>query len=261
MYHYDACVPIRPDTIDGGGIGHRVRAARERLGWTREALAVRSGLSWSAIAQVETGRRTNLRPSTLAAFSRALGVSIDYLVDSSRSRARMLEHSVFPYRTDDQFKVTIGSFLGEGIERSEATLAVTSAPNIELLRDHLGKDARNVEFIDSSGFLTTPIAALEAFMAFSEASLARGTHWIRIVGEPRWLERSDAEVRLWTRFESLFNLVFGTSPMTVSCPYDERTVAAEILRQAHLTHPHTLGDQGTLPSPGYADPGRFALES
>jgi transcriptional regulator with XRE-family HTH domain len=254
-------VPKRPDAIDGGGIGPRVRSARKRLGWTREALAFHSGLSWSAIAQVETGRRTNPRPSTLTALSRALGVSIDYLVDSSRSRTRMLEHSVFPYRTDDQFQATIGSFLGEGIERSDAMLAVTTAPNIELLREHLGKDASKVQFIDSAAFLTTPIAALEAFMAFTETSLARGTDWVRIVGEPRWLERSDAEVRLWTRFESLFNLVFGASPMTVSCPYDERTLASEILRQAQLTHPHTLGDQGISPSPDYADPGRFALES
>jgi transcriptional regulator with XRE-family HTH domain len=254
-------VADRPETNDGSGIGQRVRAARERLGWTRETLAVESGLSWSAIAQVEAGRRTNPRPSTLAALSRALGVSIDYLVDSGLSRTRMLEHSVFPYRSDEQFKATIGSFLREGIKRSDAILVVTTAPNIELLRDYLGEDASNVEFIDSGDFLTTPIAALEAFMAFSEASLARGNHWVRIVGEPRWLERSDAEVLLWTRFESLFNLVFGTSPMTVTCPYDERTVAAEILRQAHLTHPHRLGDQGASPSPDYADPGRFALES
>jgi transcriptional regulator with XRE-family HTH domain len=242
------------------GIGPRVRAARERLGWTREALAFHAGVSWSAVAQVESGRRTNLRPSTLTALSRALGVSIDYLVDGSRSRPRMLEHSVFPYRTDDQFQATIGSFLAEGIERSEAILAVTTAPNIELLREHLGKDARSVEFIDSSDFLTTPIAALEAFMGFSETSLARGSAWVRIVGEPRWVERSDAEVRLWTRFESLFNLVFGASPMTVSCPYDERSVTPEILRQAHLTHPHMLGDRGISQSPDYTDPGRFSLE-
>jgi transcriptional regulator with XRE-family HTH domain len=242
------------------GIGPRVRAARERLGWSREALAFHAGISWSAIAQVESGRRTNLRPSTLAALSRSLGVSIDYLVDGTPSRSTMLNHSAFPYRTDDQFRTTMGAFVAEGIERSEAILAVTTAANIELLHEQLGNDARRVEFIDSSGFLTTPIAALEAFMAFSETSLTSGTAWVRIVGEPRWLERSEDEVRRWTRFESLFNLVFGASPLTVICPYDERSVAPEIVRQAHLTHPHILGAQGISPSPDYADPGRFALE-
>jgi transcriptional regulator with XRE-family HTH domain len=245
---------------DSGGIGSRVRAARERLGWTREALAFHAGVSWSAIAQVESGRRTNVRPNTLAALSRPLGVSIDYLVDASQSPPTMLDHSMFLYRTEAQFQATMGSFLAEGVERSEAVLAVTTRPNIALLREHLGDDARSVEFVDSKRFLTTPIATLEAFKAFTEANLARGAAWVRVLGEPRWAERSETDVRLWTRFESLFNLVFAGSPMTVSCPYDERSVATGILREAHLTHPHSLGEAGISPSLDYTDPGRFALE-
>jgi transcriptional regulator with XRE-family HTH domain len=242
------------------GIGPRVRAARERLGWTREALAFHSGVSWSAIAQVESGRRTNLRPSTLAAFSRPLGVTIDYLIDGSASRPTMLNHSAFPYRTDDQFRATAGPFLAEGIERSEALLAVTTAPNIELLHEHLGKDARRVEFIEASDFYRTPVAALEAYRAFSEASVKGGAAWVRVVGEPVWPGRSEPEIRLWTRYESLFNLLFAASPLTVVCPYDERSVAPEIVEQARLTHPHTVGDGGISPSPDYTDPGQFALE-
>jgi hypothetical protein len=70
---------------------------------------------------------------------------------------------------------------------------------------------------------------------------------------------SGAELRLWTRYESLFNLVFAASPMTVVCPYDARSVAPEILRQAHLTHPHVLDDGGTSHRPDDSDPGLFAL--
>jgi transcriptional regulator with XRE-family HTH domain len=240
-------------------IGPRVRAARERLGWTREALAFHSGLSWSAVAQVESGRRTNLRPSTLAALSRPLGVSIDYLVAGSQSAPTMLDHSAFHYDADDQFAMTMGPFLAEGIERSEAVFAVTTLPNIELLREHLGNDARSVEFIDSSSFYGTPVATLEAYTVLTEARLERGAPWIRVVGEPTWADRSDVEVGLWTRYESLFNLVFAASPMTVVCPYDARSVAPEILRQAHLTHPHVLGDGGISHSPDDNNPGLFAL--
>jgi transcriptional regulator with XRE-family HTH domain len=237
-----------------------VRAARERLGWTRETLAFHAGISWSAIAQVESGRRTNLRPSTLAALSRPLGVSIDYLVAATLTRPAMLEHSVFPYRTDDQFGTTVGSFLADGFERSEATLAVTTGPNIELLREHLGRDARSVTFLDASGFYSTPMAALEAYRAFFGAALERGAPWVRVVGEPSWAGRSDTEVRVWTRYESLFNLVFSASPATVVCPYDERSVAPEIVRHAHLTHPSAVSDHGVSPSPEYADPARLGLE-
>jgi transcriptional regulator with XRE-family HTH domain len=243
-----------------GGMGARVRAARERLGWTREALAFHSGLSWAAITNVETGRRTNIRPSTLAALSRPLGVSMHYLVNGTPAGPTMLEHSVFLYRTDDQFRTTIGSFLAEGVERSEAILAVTTAPNIEVLRTHLGNDGRNVEFVESSSFLSTPIAALEAFRAFCDAKLKGGAHWVRIVGEPIWAGRSDAEVRLWTRYESLLNLVLSAYPLTAVCPYDDRSVAPEIVKQAYLTHPHTVGDQGISNSPDYTDPEQFALQ-
>jgi transcriptional regulator with XRE-family HTH domain len=246
--------------IDSGGIGPRVSAARERLGWTREALAFRAGLSWSAVAQVESGRRTNVRPSTLAALARPLGVSVDYLIDGGLSRPTMLEHSVFPYGTDDQFRTTMGTFLSEGIERSEANLAVTTGANIELLREHLGKDARRVEFVEASGWYSSPIGALNAYKAFSDAKLERSAAWVRMVGEPIWAGRSDAEVRLWTRYESLFNLVFAAYPVTLVCPYDERSVAPEIVRQAHLTHPNTVSNRGLSRNPEYTEPGRFALE-
>jgi transcriptional regulator with XRE-family HTH domain len=247
-------------TNEPTGIGDRVRAARERLGWSREALAFHAEVSWSAIAQVETGRRTNLRPSTLVALSRALGVTIDYLIDGGMSRPTMLEHSAFHYGTDDEFRDIVGPFLAEGVARSEATLAVTSAANIELLREDLGKDARAVKFVDASTWYDTPIAALQAYQAFADARLKAGAHWIRLVGQPAWTERSDAQVRLWTRYESLLNIVFSAAPLTALCAYDERSVAPEIVRQAHLTHPHTVGDAGTSRSPDYADPGRFTLE-
>jgi transcriptional regulator with XRE-family HTH domain len=243
-----------------GGIGARVRAARERLGWTREALAFHAEVSWSAIAQVETGRRTNLRPSTLAALSRALGITIDYLVGGGLSRPTMFEHSAFHYHTEAQFRTIIGPFLAEGVERSEAMLAVTTAANIELLREDLGKAARRVEFVDSSAWYSSPAAALQAYKSFSESKLNRGAPWVRVVGEPVWAGRSDAEVRLWTRYESLLNLVFSGSPLSVVCPYDERSVAPEILQHAHLTHPHMVGDGGASQSSEYTDPGRFALE-
>jgi hypothetical protein len=195
----------------------------------------------------------------LAALSRPLGVSIDYLVDGGRSPQTMLEHSAFRYRTDDQLRTTMGSFLAEGIERSEAILAATTATNIELLREQLGNDARNVQFVDGASFYTTPIAALEAIRSFSDTELAGDAPWVRILGEPAWAGRSEVEVRQWTRYESLLNLVFGAYPLTIVCPYDERTLAPDIVREAHFTHPHMTCDQGISESPEYVDARRFAL--
>lgn len=249
------------DTSNGGGIGGRVRAARGRLGWNREALAFHSGLSWSAITQVESGRRTNVRPGTLAALARALGVSTDYLVTGTPPRSTMLEHATFAYGSDDQFRAVGGAFLAEGVERSEALIAVTTQGNIELLREHLGTDAGRVEFVEASSFFRTPIAALEGYRAFADAQLERGVPWVRVLGEPVWDGRSAADVHLWTRYESLLNLAFSAYPLTVVCTYDERSVAPEIISEARHTHPKTVDSQQISTSPEYTDPERFALRS
>ncbi len=245
---------------EDSGIGARVRAARERLGWSREALAFHSEISWSGVAQVESGRRKNLRPGTLTALARALGVSVDYLLNGGPASPAMLEHKALLYSADDELANTAGPFLAAGIERSEAVLAVTTSENIELLSEQLGPDAQRVEFVESSGWLTSPAAALDGFKAFSSARLKGGAPWVRILGEPIWEGRSDSEIRLWTRFESLLNLVFAAWPLTVICPYDQRSVQPEIARQALLTHPHTIGPAGNASSPDYADPDRFVLE-
>lgn len=248
------------DDSSGTGIGTRLRAARERLGWTREALAFHSGISWSAIAQVESGRRTNVRPHTLSALSGALGVTIDYLVTGALMPTPMLEHSAYLYGEDDRYKTTMGAFLAEGLEHSEAVIAVTTAGNIELLREHLGKDARSVKFVESTNWLTTPDAALESFRSFGDRKLRGGAPWLRFLAEPIWKTRSEPEVRLWTRFESLVNVLFASSPVTFVCPYDERSTAPEVVREAHHTHPDIVDEAGWSPSPDYRGPGRFALD-
>jgi transcriptional regulator with XRE-family HTH domain len=241
------------------GIGARVIAARERLGWTREALAFHSGISWSGIAQIESGRRRNLRPDTLSALAGALGVTIDYLVAGGPANTPMLDHTALLYGAADELVDTAGPFLEDGIERSEAVLVMARKENIRRLRAQLGPAARRVEFVDSTGWYKTPTTALNGLKAFCSAKLEGGAPWIRILGDPIWAG-PDAEARLWTRYESLVNLVFAAWPMTVLCAYDERSVHPEIVKQACLTHPQTIGREGPADSTHYPGPGGLILE-
>ena len=236
-------------------------AARERLGWNREALAFHSGISWSGITQVETGRRRNLRPDTLSALAGALGVTIDYLISGGPASTVMLDHKALLYGTDDELAKTAGPFLEEGTERSEAVLAVTTKANIAVLREQLGSAAQRVDFIESTAWYTTPTAALDGLTTYSSAKVEGGVPWIRFLGEPIWAGRPAAENLVWTRYESMVNLVFAAWPMTIVCPYDERSVQPEIATQAHVTHPNTIGREGIAVSADYAGPGGFALQS
>lgn len=54
--------------------GARVRAARERKGWSRERLAVEAEMSFGAISKVEDGTRTSFQ--TFAHLADVLGVSV-----------------------------------------------------------------------------------------------------------------------------------------------------------------------------------------
>ena len=249
---------IKGETSPPEGIGARVGAARERLGWTREALAFHSGISWSAIVQIESGRRRNLRPDTLSALAGTLGLTIDYLVGGVPTNTPMLDHKAWLYGEADEFANTAGAFVEEGVERSEAVLVMAKKENTDLLRSQLGPAARRVEFVDSMAWYDTPAAALDGLKAFSSAKIEGGASWIRILGDPIW-KGPDAEALLWTRYESLVNLVFAAWPMTILCAYDERTVHPEIVKQACLTHPQTIGLSSTE-SGEYADPRGFVLQ-
>jgi transcriptional regulator with XRE-family HTH domain len=248
-----------PSPTEPPEIGIRVRAARERLGWSREALAYHSKLSWSAIAQVESGRRRNLRPQTLSALAESLGLSVDYLIGGARADLTMLEHRALVYNADHEVVEVLAPFLREGIERSEALLAVTTAANVELLREHLGPDAERVKFVEAQDWYQEPGSVLRAYKAFVSEKAQAGAPWVRIVGELPWSGWSESEICIWTRYESLFNLIFAASPVSAICPYDTRSVSPDVAQQARCTHPQTIGPEGITNSSDYADPTGFAF--
>jgi DNA-binding Xre family transcriptional regulator len=83
---HEAVVSMEPDseppTVATGeepSIAATLRSIRERRGWSREDLALQSGVSAAAIAQLETGRRVDVRLRSLVALADALGVSLDEL--------------------------------------------------------------------------------------------------------------------------------------------------------------------------------------
>jgi transcriptional regulator with XRE-family HTH domain len=241
-------------------IGTRVKSARERLGWNREELAFRAGISWSAIAQIESHRRTNLRPGTLSSLAGTLGVTIDYLV-SGCPRGPLLDHQALVYASDEELVAAVGPYLQAGIEQSEPVLAVTTPKNIRLLRRHLGTDAGAVEFADFASRFDAPASAIAGFRGFAGGAIEAGAPWVRILAEPIWKGRTASEVRLWTRLESLLNIAFASWPVTLLCPYDERVAPAKVIKQVTATHPRTLTSQGSRAAPGYVDPAGFILES
>ena len=183
-------------------IAENLKSARERMGWSREALAYHSGLSWSAIAQIESGRRQEIRVSSLVALASALGVSVDYLVGGAATVSpHLLGHKVLIYSSDDEFLASAVPFLTEGVERSEAVLAVPAAWQLDLLRDALGDAAHHVEFLESAKWYDSLRGASRGYLDFVRDRFVNGASWIRILGDAAWLGRADAPVVEWFRYE------------------------------------------------------------
>lgn len=241
------------------GIGERVRAGRERRGWSREALAFHSGLSWSAIAQVEAGRRRNLRPMTVAALADALGVTADYLATGRAFAPALLEHRALLYADANEFAASVIPFLETGIERGEPTLAVTGAQNVELLREQLGALAEEVELVEHASWYRAPKSTLDGYRAFVANAVAAGASWVRVVAEVVWNGDAEDPVRAWGRYESLLNLALAYAPATILCPYDTRALDSEIIEIARATHPELIDHDVLTPSESYEEPSDFLL--
>jgi transcriptional regulator with XRE-family HTH domain len=246
-----------PGPAASSRIGGSLRSARLRAGWTREALARHSGLSFAGIAQIESGRRQEVRVSSLLALASALGVSVDYLLGISATK--LLGHSVLIYSSDAEYVASACPFLRDGLARSECALAVTATRQIGLLREALGDDAMYVEFADSSEWYGSSATALSRYRIFMKDRFERGAPWIRIIGEPVWAARSEAEVGEWARYESAINLSFASSPATIVCPYDARSVSDSVLAIGLRTHPEVAEAGNITPSGSYEDPEDFLL--
>lgn len=241
-------------------VGGSLKSARERLGWSREALAYHSGLSWAAITQIETGRRQEVRVSSLLALARALGVSVDYLVGGAATVSpELLRHPVLVYGSDDEYLASSIPFLVEGITRSDCVLAVTGSRYTGLLRDALGDNARHVEFFDASEWYRSLRGAASGYRSFVRERFEGGAPWIRIIGEPVWSGQSEAEFAAWFRYESMINLSFASSPATIVCTYDSRSVPDSVLASARSAHPQLARVGDVTANPDFRDPEEFLL--
>jgi transcriptional regulator with XRE-family HTH domain len=230
------------------------------MGLSRDALAHRAGLSSAAIAQIESGRRQDVRLASLVALARALGVSVDYLAGGEATlEPALFEHRALVYDSKDDYLDALVPFLTDALARNEAALAVTSRASTRLLRTALGRRAKDVEFHESAGWYPSPATAMDNYRALLKDRFAAGAPWINIVGDPVWAGRPRAEQVEWMRYESMINLAFASAPATIICPYDARIATRRTLADAGHTHPHIAGPDEIGPSATYTKPGDFLL--
>lgn len=233
-----------------------VRAARQRRGWSRETLAHLSGLSWSAVTQIETGRRTEVRVSSLEALATALEVSVDHLVRGGVG-PDMLEHRALVFRSPDELATLVEPIVSRGVQIGYAVLIVTTPSNVSAIKRKVGPSSKRMHFGDSADWYRTTGEVAARYEAFVRSALTEGAHWVDVLGEPLWAGRTRAETTSWTRYESMLNALFASWPVSVTCLYDAPALPRRVVADIERTHPQVVSADGSRESSSYVAPMQF----
>lgn len=89
-------------------VGERIKARREELDWTQDDLASKASISKSFLSDLENGKR-NVGADKLLDISRALSLSLDYLMTGKNSNKRATEKLV----KEVQIPTALAEFAGE----------------------------------------------------------------------------------------------------------------------------------------------------
>ena len=71
--------------------GQRIKALREEKGLSQSELARQCGVAQATISRLESGALQDVQTSTARALARALGVSVDYLINTWGDQERKSE--------------------------------------------------------------------------------------------------------------------------------------------------------------------------
>jgi anti-sigma regulatory factor (Ser/Thr protein kinase) len=159
-------------------------------------------------------------------------------------------HPALLYKDADEYLVGTVPFVLAALDAGEPIAVAVPGPNLALLRDALGERAGEVHMIDMTVAGRNPGRIIPSvLLAF--AGLYRDGP-VRIIGEPIWPGRTDAEYPACVQHEALINLAFAGRPASILCPYDVSQLDSHVIDDAARTHPVLVDAAGERPSPTYA---------
>jgi anti-sigma regulatory factor (Ser/Thr protein kinase) len=164
---------------------------------------------------------------------------VSTLLSSARPTADF-RHEALLYAGDDEFVEGCAAFVRNGVAHGEPVLVVVSAPKIRRLRAALGADADHVHFADMAAVGANPARIIPAWREFVDANRVAGRRF-RGIGEPISADRCPAALVECQRHEDLLNVAFDKSaPWWLLCPYDVSALPAEVVEEAHRSHPFIM---------------------
>jgi anti-sigma regulatory factor (Ser/Thr protein kinase) len=160
-------------------------------------------------------------------------------------------HAALLYAGDDEFLEGTVPFIRDGLEAEEPVLVMVPGRRVQMLRDALGVDAREVSFADMTEVGANPAHIIPEWRQFAGDRYVPGGR-LRGIGEPIWAGRSSDELVECQRHETLLNVAFAEGPaMLLLCPYDTRALDPAVIAEARHSHPLIEEHGGEHSSPEY----------
>ncbi|WP_432981512.1 anti-sigma factor RsbA family regulatory protein [Dactylosporangium sp. CA-233914] len=170
-----------------------------------------------------------------------------------------LIHQALVFDSAAAFLAAAVPFVTEGVHRGDTVLAITSAANEELLREHIGGTAEHVTFLSAVDWFDSPGRTLDAHHRRIDA-LPGTTGILRVLSEPVWEGRDPLETSEWGRYESVLNVALADARAWLMCGYSSRSLPTAIVDDARRTHPALAVGAQSEASIAYADPASYYAE-
>jgi anti-sigma regulatory factor (Ser/Thr protein kinase) len=128
---------------------------------------------------------------------------------------------------------------------------------VHLICRELGERARAVESDPRMSLLGARAPdALTMCRRYLERAMASGSGRLRVVTEVDF-GNDPADWREGQRFESVYNRLLGSAPVSAVCLYDRDRLPAAVVASAAQTHPEVVHGAAWSPSPRFQDPGLY----
>jgi anti-sigma regulatory factor (Ser/Thr protein kinase) len=164
-------------------------------------------------------------------LTEARGTPATVAADSTRFR-----HEALFYAGVEQFVRRTARYVREALSAAEPVLVAVVESRAKLLREELGEDADQVEFLDMERIGRNPARIIPAWHDWVQRNLPRGRPF-RGVSEPLWPGRTRAEIRECQKHEQLLATAFTGGPTwSLLCPYDLEALPVDVIAAAHRTH-------------------------
>ena len=161
------------------------------------------------------------------------------------------QHEAFLYRGEAEFLDGIVPFVRDGIAAGDPVLVAVIEERATPLRDALGPDGAEVQFVDMAELGHNPARIIPCWLRFLDQHCQTGRPG-RGVGEPIWAGRRATELLEAQLHEGLLNVaVDPDTPLWLRCPYDTMALPPDVVEHAYRSHPMIVEAGSCAGSPRY----------